>query len=146
MIFPTREIIVEHNRIIIDSTIGFFVPPENLLNSDGLEWVLEIIQYPLFGINPYPTLVEKAAILVWTIINDHVFIDGNNGNKRTAMFIMETFLNMNGFSLESTTTEMVKIALNIANYRKDSFTFDDLTTWIRNGLRYYSNLNIVFWP
>lgn len=131
MIFPTRDIIIRHNRLVITETIGFFSPPDNLLHPASLEWVLEVIQYPLFGINRYPSLVEKAAIIAWTIITKHVFFDGN---KRTGTFAMETFLNINRHQLNASTDEVVGIALRIANYREENYGFEDFTQWVSDHI------------
>lgn len=77
-----------------------------------MDWVLEAIQAPeLFAVPLYPSLVEKAALLSWVIIDGHVFYDGN---KRTGISALNAFLKTNGFALEVTTEEVVEIALEIA--------------------------------
>ncbi|MCP9468975.1 MAG: type II toxin-antitoxin system death-on-curing family toxin [Nitrospira sp.] len=45
------------------------------------------------GAELYPTVVEKAASLGFSLIQNHPFVDGN---KRTAHAAMETFLVLNG--------------------------------------------------
>jgi death on curing protein len=124
--FPTRELIVFHNFNVIKATKkGFFVPPENLLNPNSLEWVLNYIQYPIFG--EYNTIEEKASLLCWTIIVDHVF---NDGNKRTGMVSMESFLAINGYFLRVTVDEIVNIALYVADSRNQHDSKQNLTNWI----------------
>ena len=89
LIFPSRELIIRHNHRVVLETTGSFFPPDNLINPGSLDWVLNAIQHPIFGIDPYPGLISKAALLAWTIINDHIFYDGN---KRTGMYVLETLL------------------------------------------------------
>ena len=69
LIFPTREDITNLNRYHITNTGGFDDGGANLKNSGSLEWVLDAIQYPLFGVDNYPGIAEKAAILAWIIID-----------------------------------------------------------------------------
>ncbi len=45
------------------------------------------------GEDLYPTVIDKAAALAFSIIRNHPFVDGN---KRTGHAAMETFLISNG--------------------------------------------------
>lgn len=137
MIFPTREIIVAHNFQVIQATGGEFFPPENLINPDSLEWVLDVIQYPLFDHLRYPSFSERMAILAWTIIDDHVFFDGN---KRTAMYSMITFAKMNGVEVEVTNEEIIEKAVAIAKQNESKFTFDEFSSWVagKTNFRYFN--------
>jgi len=129
--FPTLEGIVELNRRHIQETGGFYVEPENLRYSAGLEWVLDAIQHLLFTIDIYPSLAEKAAILGWVIINDHVFHDGS---KRTGMSALEAMVRINDLHFEVTPNEIVETAIRIASHRDTRFTLQDLVNWVRNKL------------
>lgn len=60
----------------------------------------------------YPTLEEKAAVLGYTLILNHPFIDGN---KRTGMAAMLTMLEVNGLSFEIENDKLVELAVEIAN-------------------------------
>ena len=52
-----------------------------------------------FGdVEVYPTILEKAAILVARLARNHPLPDGN---KRTAFFLMGVFLERNGSQLSS---------------------------------------------
>jgi death-on-curing protein len=46
----------------------------------------------------YPTLVEKAAALGFSLIQNHPFADGN---KRTGHAVMAVFLALNGYKVEA---------------------------------------------
>jgi death-on-curing protein len=110
-------------------TGGEFFPPENLINSGSLEWVLDAIQYPLFGIDHYPTIVEKAAILAWTIIEGHVFFDGC---KRTGMSTLDGFLRLNGCSLNASNDEVVEAACEVAKaHTGEGYSYEQFVHWIQ---------------
>jgi death-on-curing protein len=131
LIFPTREDIINLNRYHIESTGGFYQGVENLLNPGSLEWVLDAIQYPLFGVEHYPTLVEKAALLAWTIIDGHIFHDAN---KRTGISALKIFLRANGYDIVTSGDELIEVALKIAESSKEDYSTEGFTQWIRDRL------------
>jgi len=131
LIFPTREDIINLKRYHIQHTGGLHQGTENLLNPGSLEWVLDTIQYPLFGIDRYPTLVEKAALLTWTIVAGHIFHDGN---KRTGISTLKTFLRANSYDIEASDDELIQIALRIAGGSEEDYSLGDFTQWIRSRL------------
>ncbi len=132
MIFPTRQDIVRLNRRHIEESGGLYLEPDNLRNSGSLEWVLEAIQYPLFGIDHYPTLAEKAAMLAWVIIRNHVFHDGC---KRTGMSALDAFVRLNGFELGASDDEIVEAALQVAGGEADTtIAFEEFVQWVRDKL------------
>jgi len=59
----------------------------------------------------YPTLVEKAAALAFSLSQNHAFIDGN---KRVAQAAMETFLDLNGYEIYAEVDEQEQIFLQMA--------------------------------
>jgi death-on-curing protein len=73
------------------------------------------------GIERYKTIIDKAASLIFSIIKNHPFIDGN---KRTALVSGEVFLRINGYSLDMLEKELVKMALDVAN---NKLSLKDLT-------------------
>jgi death-on-curing protein len=131
LILPTCEDIIRLNRRHIETSGGRFVPPDNLLNGGGLEWVLDAIRYPLFGVHRYPTLADKAAVLAWTIIRGHVFHDGC---KRTGMAVLEVLLRLNGHPLASTDDEIVSMACHIASGGR-GFSYEEFAQWVRERIR-----------
>lgn len=50
----------------------------------------------------YPTLAEKAAVLGFSLIQNHPFVAGN---KRMGHAAMEIFLILNGFEIEASVEE-----------------------------------------
>jgi death-on-curing protein len=76
----------------------------------------------------YPTLVEKAAALGFSIIQNHPFVDGN---KRTGHAAIEIFLFLNGFELEKSVDEQEKVILQVASGRMSRADFAD---WLRTAI------------
>lgn len=60
----------------------------------------------------YPSLLEKAAALGFSIIMNHPFIDGN---KRTGHAAAETFLVLNGLEINASVDEQEPLVLAIAS-------------------------------
>lgn len=63
------------------------------------------------GDDLYPTLVEKAAALCFSLVQNHPFVDGNNCVGHAAM---ETFLVLNGFEINATIDEQEELILALA--------------------------------
>ncbi len=77
----------------------------------GLESALEQPWLEVFGQVLHPTLELQAAALVFHISRNHPFLDGN---KRVAWACMETFLALEGFSLEMTNEDAYDLVNRIA--------------------------------
>ena len=73
------------------------------------------------GDDLYPTIIEKAAALGFSLIQNHPFVDGN---KRTGHAAMETFLVLNGYEIEASVEEQVEVILQIAagQLKRETFT------------------------
>ena len=63
------------------------------------------------GEDLYPTLVQKAAALGASLVQNHPFVDGN---KRIGHAAMEVMLVLNGFEIEATVDEQEKVVLDLA--------------------------------
>lgn len=73
----------------------------------------------------YPSKEEKGARLGYELISNHAFVDGN---KRIGMYVMLTFLEVNGIRLECTNEEIVEVGLGVASGKMD---YPQLVNWIR---------------
>lgn len=71
-----------------------------------------------------PTKEEKGARLGYALISNHAFVDGNN---RTGLYVMLSFLEMNGIPVQCTNDELVKIGLSVA---EGSMGYDELLQWV----------------
>ena len=72
----------------------------------------------------YPTKEEKGARLGYTLISNHAFVDGN---KRIGVYIMLSFLEINGIRLQCTDDELVDIGLSVASGR---MKYEELLQWV----------------
>ena len=75
-----------------------------------------------------PDAAELAAAYAYGIARNNPFIDGN---KRTTAVISETFLVMNGFSLETSDAELVVAFFALA---AGELSEDELADWFRTRL------------
>jgi death on curing protein len=74
----------------------------------------------------YPTIVEKASALGFSLIQNHPFVDGN---KRAGHAAMETFLMLNGYEVSANVDEQVDLILGVASGKVDRVAF---TIWLKN--------------
>lgn len=81
------------------------------------------------GADLYPTVVEKAAALCFSLVQNHPFVDGN---KRVAHAAMETFLVLNGMEIEAGIDDQERLMLDLAASRIDR---PRLIDWLRHHLR-----------
>lgn len=72
----------------------------------------------------YPTKEEKGACLGYALISNHAFVDGN---KRIGLYVMLSFLEMNGIRIQCTDKELVHIGLSIA---AGKMGYEELYNWV----------------
>jgi death-on-curing protein len=77
----------------------------------------------------YPTLVEKAAALCFSLVQNHPFVDGN---KRVGHAAMETFLVLNGAEIDAAMGDQERVMLDLSAGRIDR---RQLVEWLRQHLR-----------
>jgi death on curing protein len=94
-ILPKSDII-HFNKATVEEHGGNFVPPGNFLNENSLDYLLEAVNGELLGQAMYPTLADKAAFYMFSIVTGHIFQDGN---KRTGLGAARYFLWMNGIKM-----------------------------------------------
>jgi death-on-curing protein len=99
---------------------------QGLLDPGMLESALAIPEASFDGIELYPTLVEKAAALAYSLIQNHAFADGN---KRVAFWAMATFLELNGFQVTCDQKEGADVFLQVA---ASQHSRDQLVEWLND--------------
>ena len=72
----------------------------------------------------YPSKEEKGARLGYCLITNHAFVDGN---KRIGIYVMLSFLELNGIRIQCTDEEIVDIGLALADGR---MTYEELLRWV----------------
>ncbi|MEX2012676.1 MAG: type II toxin-antitoxin system death-on-curing family toxin [Patescibacteria group bacterium] len=78
------------------------------------------------GYEAYPTLFDKAAVLMQGLIKNHGFVDGN---KRTGTAVAAIFIKLNGHKLGATDTQLENLAVNVA---EDKYSTEELAAWLKN--------------
>ena len=117
MIRFSKEKVLLLHRIIAEATGGSIgVRDEGLLDS--------ALEGAFAGYGEHPTKEEKGARLGYTLISNHAFVDGN---KRIGVYIMLSYLEMNGIRLQCTDDELVDIGLSVASGRMG---YEELLQWV----------------
>lgn len=80
------------------------------------------------GEEVYPSVVEKAAALGFSLVMNHPMVDGN---KRLGHAAMELFLMLNGFEIEATIDEQEGIMLALA---AGDLGRSDLVDWLEDHI------------
>ena len=94
----------------------------------ALESALAQVRMTFDGEELYPTVVEKASALGFSLINNHPFVDGN---KRAGHAAMETFLILNGFEIAASVDEQAEVVFKVA---AGELTREEFTAWLRGRL------------
>ena len=89
-----------------------------------LESALAACDATFDGKELFPTKEEKAARLCTGLVSNHAFVDGN---KRIGVYVMLTFLEVNGIRLNATDEELVEIGLSLA---QGEMKYEELLSWI----------------
>ena len=121
MIKLSKDKVMLLHKLIAEETGGSIgVRDEGLMES-----ALESAFSTFGGQEFYPTKEEKGARLGFTLISNHAFADGN---KRIGVYIMLTFLEVNGIRLECTDEELVHVGLSVAD---SSMGYEELLAWVQ---------------
>lgn len=79
-------------------------------SGEALSGILGAVQQTFGGQDLYPSVEEKAANLLYFIIKDHPFTDGN---KRIGSFLFLLFLNSNGLTADRIPDNKALVALTL---------------------------------
>lgn len=108
MIKFSKEKVLLLHQIMAEATGG----EVGLRDEALLESALETIYSTFDGKELYPTKEEKAAKLGYSLISNHAFVDGN---KRIGMYIMLSFLELNGIKLNATNDDVYRLGMAVAD-------------------------------
>ena len=121
MIKLSKEKVKLLHQLMAEATGGSIgIRDEGLLDS-----AIESAFSTFGGIDLYPTKEEKAAALGYALINNHAFVDGN---KRIGIYVMLSFLELNGIHIEVDDKDIVDLGLGTAEGKMKQ---DDILSWIR---------------
>ena len=122
--FSKEKILLLHN-ILAEATGG----SAGVRDEDLLDSALESA-YAGFGDKEfYPTKEEKGARLGYALISNHAFVDGN---KRIGIYVMLSFLEMNGVPIQCIDEELVRVGLAVAD---GNMGYDELLQWVLDHRR-----------
>lgn len=120
MIQLTKQQVIAVHSSLISTTGG----TDGIRDYGLLESALQAPFQTFDGNELYPSLLQKAARLGYSIILNHPFIDGN---KRIGIHIMLIFLALNGVAIQCTQSELIEVGVNLANGKWKS---EELFTWL----------------
>ena len=121
MIKFSKEKVKLLHRLMAEATGGSIgVRDEDLLDS-----AIESAFASFDGVDLYPTKEEKAAKLGHSLISNHAFVDGN---KRIGVYVMLSFLELNGIRIDASDEDVVTLGLCTA---EGTMTKEDILKWIK---------------
>ena len=119
--FSKDKVLLLHQLIAEETGGSVGVRDEALLES-----ALEGAFAGFGGQEFYPSKEEKGARLGYTLISNHAFVDGN---KRIGMYVMLTFLEVNGIHMDCTNDDVATVGLAVAAGEMD---YESLLQWVRD--------------
>jgi len=121
MIKLSKEKVLLLHQLIVEQTGG----DDNVRDIDLLDSALENAFQTFDEVELYPSKEEKAARIGYSLISNHAFVDGN---KRIGMYVMLTFLEVNGIKMAPTNEDVVHAGMGVAS---GSMKYEELLAWIR---------------
>ncbi len=123
MIKFSREKVLLLHQLITQETGG----DPNVRDIALLESALESAFATFDGKELYPTKEEKGAKIGFSLIANHAFVDGN---KRIGMYVLLTFLEINGIRIYPDVDDVARVGLAVA---AGKMSYEDLLEWTREN-------------
>ena len=120
MIKFSQERVLLLHKLITEETGG----DPNVRDLALLDSALESAFQTFDGEALYPTKEEKGARIGYTLISNHAFVDGN---KRIGMYVLLTFLEVNGIKMNPSVDDVARVGLAVAS---GEMQYEDLLEWI----------------
>ena len=120
MIKFSKEKVLLLHQLMAEATGG----SAGVRDNDLLESAIENAYATFGGEELYKTKEEKAANLGYSLISNHAFVDGN---KRIGMYIMLSFLDINGIKIDASNEEVAELGLAVAAGQSNQ---EDILKWI----------------
>jgi len=116
------ETLLEIHDRIIESTGGSY----GLRDKNALQSALLSPLATFDGQELYPEAYQKVAVLLFKLVNNHPFVDGN---KRTAFVVALTILAANGYEFRFTQEEVVSFMLSVATGKSNDH---QICQWLKD--------------
>ena len=117
--FSQEKVLLLH-KLITEETGG----DPNIRDLALLDSALESAFQTFDGHELYPSKEEKGARIGYALISNHAFVDGN---KRIGMYVLLTFLEVNGIRIYPSEEEVVRVGLAVAS---GEMKYEELLEWI----------------
>ena len=117
--FSQEKVLLLH-KLITEETGG----DPNIRDLALLDSALESAFQTFDGQELYPTKEEKGARIGYALISNHAFVDGN---KRIGMYVLLTFLEVNGIRIYPSEEEVVRVGLAVVS---GEMKYEELLEWI----------------
>ena len=119
--FSQEKVLLLH-KLLVEQTGG----SDGIRDFGLLDSALESAYATFGGEDLFPTKEEKAARIGVGLVSNHAFVDGN---KRIGMYVMLTFLEVNGIPIDATDEEVVEVGLRLA---EGKMQYEELLQWIKD--------------
>ena len=115
-----QQVLFIHARLI-ETTGG----SHGLHDLGLLESAVSQPQATFDGVDLYPDLWHKGAVLMESLAQNHPFVDGN---KRTAITATAMFLRQNGYALQTTNEALEVFVMDVVEKRP---SLDTMVGWLK---------------
>lgn len=115
-----QQVIMLHQDVIAQSGGSPEIRDDGLLDS-----ALNAPFQTFAGMELYPTIIDKAAHLGYSLIKNHAFVDGN---KRIGTHVMLAFLMLNGIDVDYEDEELIQLILGVA---AGEISSEQLLAWLQ---------------
>ena len=119
ILLTVEEVIALHDKLI-ERTGG----SQGLRDQSLLESAVYSAMSAFGDSETYPTVEEKAARLMFSLTNNHAFVDGN---KRIGVFTMLMTLQLNNIKINYTQAELISLGLSVADGKTE---YVEILDWI----------------
>lgn len=123
--YLTLAEVIDLHRRILEQPAG----SSGIRDLGALESAISQPRMTFGGEELYPTIIEKASALGFSIVMNHPFIDGN---KRAGHAAMETFLVLNRLEIKALVDEQERTILALAAGELDR---DAFTNWLQQSVK-----------
>ena len=125
MYYLSQDAVLTLHMRIIETSGG----SDGVRDYNGLESAIAQPRMTFGGQDLYPTVVEKAAALCFSLIQNHPFVDGN---KRVGHAAMEVFAILNGYTIDASVDTQEQLILGIAS---GDVSREQLVEWLTEHIR-----------
>jgi death-on-curing protein len=124
IVFLSWEIVMDIHRRSLEAHGG----QDGFIDRGVVESAIAQPRQTMFGEYLHEDIAHMAAAYLFHLATTQGFLDGN---KRTALICMSTFLELNGYVVHVPEPEMYELVMDVANNRMGK---GELADWIRERI------------